>query len=351
MLTSRVRQPISGKRTVAVRIFLPSVLFLFLVLATFPEYAQNPKTNEVPIDQDDVIKVSTTLVTVPVSVMDRNGRFITDLDKQQFHIFEDGVEQEIAFFENADAPFTVALLLDVSDSTKQRLGQIKDAALAFINELRADDRIMLVTFDKRITVLCDPTNDRAAIQSVIGRIQSGGGTSLYDTIDLVASHSLRRVRGRKAIVMFTDGVDTTSRLATYEGTLRAAEELDALIYTIRYNTYDDLTKTQTTSFIPGQQPPQLVTSKGEPLDVAYKRAANYLQLLSDKSAGRFFYAASLSQLTGIFGRIAQELRERYSLGYYPSNKSEAKKRREVRVRLAIPNVAIHCRHTYIYTLR
>jgi len=98
----------------------------------------------------------------------------------------------------------------------------------------------------------------------------------------------------KAIVLFTDGVDTTSRSATYEGTLRAAEELDALVYAIQYNTYDDLTKSQTASVQAGEMHAQVVTSKGESLNVAYKRAGLYLQLLSDKSAGRFTTAASLS---------------------------------------------------------
>src|SRR5436190_5936765 len=109
-----------------------------------------------PADQEvDVIKVDTTVVTVPVRVMDRNGRFIPDLQAQQFQLFEDGAEQRIAFFENAEAPFTVALLLDVSDSTIRKLTQIKAAASAFVNQLRPDDRVMLVTFDSNVTVLCD----------------------------------------------------------------------------------------------------------------------------------------------------------------------------------------------------
>src|SRR5204862_4279479 len=137
-------------------------------------------------------------------------------------------------------PLPVALLLDVSDSTIRKLTQIKAAASAFVNQLRPDDRVMLVTFDSNVTVLCDPVSDRQLLQAAIGRVVSGGGTSLYDGLDLVVTKRLKQVRGRKAIVMFTDGVDTTSRTATYEGTLRAAEELDALVYSIQYNTFDDV---------------------------------------------------------------------------------------------------------------
>jgi Ca-activated chloride channel family protein len=309
---------------------------------------QNPPTQE---NQEDVIRISTTLVTVPVSVMDRNGRFISDLKQDQFRLFEDGVEQQIAFFENAEAPFTVALVLDVSDSTKAKLAQIKAAAVGFTNELRADDRVLVMVFDKNITVLCEPTSDRQTLQLAISHAQSGGGTSLYDAVDLAITTRLKRIRGRKAIVLFTDGVDTGSHSATYESTLRAAEELDALIYTIQFNTYDDVVKSQTASYPAGQMHPQVLTSKGESLDVAYKRATNYLQLLSDKSAGRFYYAAGLSQLAAIFAHIAAELREQYSLGYYPSNKSAEKKKRELRVRVSVPNIALRYRRSYIYAPR
>jgi VWFA-related protein len=283
--------------------------------------------------------------------MDRNGRFIPDLKQDQFRLFEDGVEQRIAFFDNEEQPFTVALLLDVSDSTASKLTQIKDAALAFVNELRADDRVMIVTFDKRITILCEATSDRRVFDEAIRRAQSGGGTSLYSAIDLVITKRLKQIRGRKAIVMFTDGVDTTSRDASYESTLRTAEELDAMIYAIQYDTYADVAKTQVdASLDPAQMSSGgVVTSKGEPLNVAYKRAERYLQLMPDKTGGRFYYAASLGHLKGIFARIAAELREQYSLGYYPSKKSATKSRRELKLKVSLPNVAIRSRRSYIYT--
>jgi len=315
-----------------------------------PVLSQIQKQTEPPQDVD-VIRVSTTLVTVPVSVMDRNGRFISDLKQDQFHLFEDGVEQQIAFFENAEQPFTVALLLDVSDSTAEKLGQIKNAAAAFVNELRADDQVLIMAFDKRITILCEASSDRRVLESAISRAQSGGGTSLYDAIDSIITKRFKQIRGRKAIVLFTDGVDTTSRDASYESTLRAAEELDALFYAIQFNTYADVSKTQTNnaSLDPVQGSSSVVTSKGEPLNVAYKRGERYLQLLPDKTGGRFYFAASLGYLKEIFVRIAAELREQYSLGYYPSNKSVTKRRRELKVKVNVPNVAIRSRRSYIYT--
>jgi Ca-activated chloride channel family protein len=327
--------------------------FLQLLLATIlsvSTFAQDKKPTP-PAEPDvDVLRVDTTLVTVPVSVMDHNGRFIPDLKQDHFHMFEDGVEQQIAFFENAEQPFTVALILDVSDSTVAQLAQIKNAAAAFISELRADDRVMVVTFDKRITILCEPTSDRQLLGTAINRAQSGGGTSLYGAVDLVVRERFKRIRGRKAIVLFTDGVDTTSQNATYESTLHTAEELDALIYTIRYNTYADVAGAEKTSVMdPVQGTTQMGTPRGESLTVAYKRGENYLKLLSDKTAGRSYDAASLDRLKEIFAKIAAELRQQYSLGFYPSNKSSTKRVRQLKVKVTEPNVVVRSRKTYLYS--
>src|SRR2546423_8178178 len=340
------------KRPSNFRVTVVLALGLITLVAGAAAHAQQPTPQKPADDQDvDVIKVSTTVVTVPVSVMDRNGRFVPGLEQDQFHLFEDGAEQRIAFFENAAQPFTIALMLDVSDSTKEKLVQIKSAATEFVNELKENDRVMVMVFDKNITVLCNPTSDRKLVASALDRLRAGGGTSLYDAVDLMAARQLKKIRGRKAIVLFTDGVDTTSNSATYESTLRAAEELDALIYSIQYNTLNDVARSPNGTVPPGEMANQVVTSRGEPLSVAYKRAGVYLQTLSDKSAGRFYYAAGLNYLKGIFSRIAAELREQYSLGYYPSNKSEDEKKRGVRVRVDMPNVALRYRRTYIYSPR
>ncbi|PYS83602.1 MAG: hypothetical protein DMF70_06345 [Acidobacteria bacterium] len=131
-----------------------------------------------PLDQDDdVLRISTNLVTVPISVMDRQGRFVPDLNESQFHLFEDGVEQRIAFFESAAKPFTVALLLDTSDSTRFKLEDIEDAALAFVDQLRADDRVLVAAFDKRVTLLTEATSSRRVLHDAIRRAQTGGGRS------------------------------------------------------------------------------------------------------------------------------------------------------------------------------
>ncbi|MBV9957350.1 MAG: VWA domain-containing protein, partial [Acidobacteria bacterium] len=125
---------------------------------TQPSAPQDDGPEEV--GDGDVVRVETALVSIPVSVSDRDGRYIPDLQKEDFRIFEDGVEQRVAYFASAEKPFTVALVLDVSDSTRFRLDEIQDAAIAFIDQLRPEDRVLVVSFDDKVHVLAEATNDR-----------------------------------------------------------------------------------------------------------------------------------------------------------------------------------------------
>src|SRR6266508_1160853 len=221
------------------RAFITSLISISLV------YAQNQNKSSQQAAEDDVIRVNTTFVTLPVSVMDSHGRLIQDLKREDFHLYEDGVAQEIAYFEppgdarpdSPHKPFTIALLLDVSDSTEFKLEQIRTVALAFLNLLHPEDRVIIVAFDKRVQILAEATNDRDTLSAAIKRARTGGGTSLYLAIDTVINRRLSRVAGRKAVVLLTDGVDTASIGATSDSTIRAAQSSDVVIYPIQYNTY------------------------------------------------------------------------------------------------------------------
>ena len=192
------------------------------------------------VGEGDVVKIETTLVSIPVSVMDRDGKYIPNLTKNDFRVWEDGAEQRVAYFASTEKPFTVALVIDTSASTRYKIEEIQDAAIAFVNQLRPDDKVMVVTFDDKIRVLQQATSDRNSLRNAILQIRIGYGTRLYDAIDQVINQYFNHVEGRKAIVLFTDGVDTTSKHATYESTVRDAEELDALIYPVEYDTSGDM---------------------------------------------------------------------------------------------------------------
>src|SRR5215208_2712604 len=214
--------------------------------ANYPNNRQSEKQQEqVPsgpeeVDAGDVIRVNTTLVTLHVSVMDRDGRYVPNLQKEEFRIWEDGVEQEVAFFQSVDKPFSLVLMLDTSPSTQFRLEDIQDAAISFVNQLRRDDKVMVVSFNDDIRILSEFTTDRNKLERAIQRARTDDGTRLYDAVDMVINEKLSRVQGRKAIVLFTDGVDTTSRRADYQSNVMDAQELDALIYPVQYDTSRDM---------------------------------------------------------------------------------------------------------------
>ena len=312
----------------------------------------------------DVVRIDTTLVTVPVSVLDRNGRFIPDLQKEDFHIYEDGIEQEIAYFASIEKPCTVILMLDTSASTWSKLGQIKDAAKAFVEQLRPDDQVGVISFGMGVKVQSEPTSDRKRIRKGIEGTSRGLSTHLYDAMDKLMKKYLNRIQGRKAVVLFTDGVDATSNNATYESTVHTAEELDALIYSIRYDTYApaadkgdaaDPTSRLRLPGILGKIPLPLPSigsnSGGGPGSsrADYDRGARYLQELADLTGGRVYEASrDLRDLQTAFSHIAEELGRQYGIGYYPRKKGEAGERRQIKVRTNRTDVAVRSRDNYIY---
>lgn len=327
-------------------------------------------TDSTPLEvgEGDVVRVDTNLVTVPVSVFDRQGRFVTGLRQQDFRIFENGVEQELAYFEPTEKPFTVALLLDTSSSTRFRLWDIQEAAIAFARQLQPQDKVLVVTFNDEVLLLTEATSDQNLISDVITvNARTGNSTRLYDAVDLVIKERLNKIQGRKAIVLFTDGVDTSSFMANYESTIREVEELDALVYPIQYDTFEDVSVTSggsvtiTTSSsswpFPGSSRSSTVTynlpSVGTPAPgttrADYERAGRYLSALAEKTGGQLYRADDPRQLAQVFSKIAEELRRQYSLGYYPKTPPHDKgERRQIRVRVNRADMAVRARNEYVF---
>ena len=324
------------------------------------------------VDAGDVIRVSTTLVTIPVSVMDRDGRYVPNLQKEEFRIWEDGVEQEVAFFQSVDKPFSVVLMLDTSPSTEFRLEDIQDAAITFVNQLRRDDRVMVVSFNDDIKMLSEFTTDREKLERAIRHARTDDGTRLYDAVDMVINQQLSRVQGRKAIVLFTDGVDTTSRHATFDSNIMDAQELDALIYSVQYDTSEDMNGNNYPVGRPGDvwgqilggifgggrrngrrggggggggggYPPARGTARDD-----YQLADRYLSELANNTGGREYHADSLQNMSTAFANVAEELRRQYSIGYYPKRPPQPGQRRQIRVRARQPNLAVRARDSYIF---
>jgi len=204
-----------------------------------PVQQKEPAPEPTPPDQDvETLKTDTDLVTVPVIASSRNGKYIADLTKEEFKLSEDGVPQEIAFLATVNAPFHVVLLLDTSASTKEKLPMIQRAAVAFVEQLNTTDKVKVISFDDRVRDLNDFTSDKALLRAVISKTTPGEGTKVYDAFER-GLNSLRPITGRRAIVIFTDGVDWHSDAATFEGTLKNLDELGVIVYPIRFDTRAD----------------------------------------------------------------------------------------------------------------
>lgn len=298
-----------------------------------------------PADTDsEVVKIETNLITVPVSVFDRNGLYIPGLKKENFKIFEDGKEQQIAVFETTDKPFTVVLMIDTSPSTAYKIEEIHAAATAFVDQLKPQDSVMVIEFNGNIKVRTEPTNDREQIYKAIRKANFGDGTSLYDAVDFALRKRISKIAGRKAIVLFTDGVDTTSRKANYDSTVDMAEESDCLIFPIYFNTFFDNNRRINSPF------PDL-GGGGRPVGTSsaeYAVGKQYLTDLAAYTGGRIFRPESTpGGLTAAFEGIAEELRRQYNIGYVPINEGKPGQRKEIKVRVDRPNLVLRSRDSYI----
>lgn len=357
-----------------------------------PAGQRAPQTDEpVEVGDDEVLSVNTTLVTLPVSVTDRVGKYIPDLRKEDFRVYEDGVEQQVAYFATVEKPFTVALIIDTSASTRYRIEEIQDAAISFVDQLRPEDRVMVVSFDDEVRVLAEATNDRRILREAIRRTRTGGNTRLYDAVDFVINSRLSRIDGRKAVVLFTDGVDTSSRQANYQSTVRDAEEIDALIYPVQYDTYSDTSGGNNNGggfpYPGGGGSRRGGGTAGTIADILgnvifggggvtigngggngsggngggggtttctgcsrsdYERADRYLEDLARMTGARRYDAERQRDLSATFALVAEELRRQYSLGYYPKVTPHTGERRHVKVRVTRPDLAVQTRDTYVF---
>jgi len=331
-----------------------------------PVATPTPSTDTVIGDSDEEIRVETNLVTMPVSVLDRDGRFVSGLSQRDFEIYENGAKQKIEYFQSVEQPFTVVLLIDVSPSTQFRIDEIQNAAITFVNQLRPDDRVMVIAFDEDVRVLTEPTNNRRQIQNAIRMAEFGDGTSLYEAVDYALNRELKRIQGRKAVVIFTDGVDTTSRRANYQSTIADAEEGEALIYPIRFNTQRDgfggggggrgmgyPRRRQSTGWggmigiILGGQLPQVQTRGAGSSSQEYETGRRYLDTLASNSGGRKFEADTTYDLDAAFSGIAEELRRQYSVGYYPESVGQKGERRQIKVRVMRQNLVVRAKTSYV----
>src|SRR5438034_3881169 len=332
-----------------------------------------PQTNSSveEVGEGDVVRVETQLVSVPTVVTDRNGHPVTGLRAENFAVFEDGRAQRVTNFATTGAPFEIALLLDTSGSTREELGLIRDAAKAFVGALRSGDRVALVAFNNApqngpavaaVEVLSALTSDRRLLSNAIDNIGTSNGTPFYDALGRIADQVFRdppreEVRGRRAIVALTDGVDSSSN-SGYDESRAKLLRAGLACYFIQVSTEDyvedrllkdcqddgqlSLSAKQLERFrqlfVPRAQKEDYQDfcrlGQFERMDISrqlYNLARREMDEMATASGGKNFAAAALQDARAAFAQVANEIGTQYSLGYYPANKSRDGKFRQIKV--------------------
>ena len=347
------------------------VVVLMLANLATATSTSRPLPQEKRADEQPV-RLNTTLIQVPAIVTDRNGSFVADLSQADFTISEDGKRQDISMFAAVKQPFTAVLVLDTSNSAGDRLSAIQNSAVEFTKQLRQADRLMVIAFDNEVRQLTDFTDDQGELERAIKGTESGFGKLLYEAITR-ALDELKNVEGRRAVILFSDGVDMRSIEATAESSTRMAEETGAVIYVVHFDTRwwieaearrqeIEHPKRKTPFDVDGRIPlppdyggpdpsptgipnpkkprievggpsgPPVVVNPGDPstqripneppdeitatLNKTYGEADFYLRTISSRTGGKVYRADTLADTRSAFSAIANELRNQYLIGYY-----------------------------------
>lgn len=284
-------------------------------IATTASVAKDSRTGKQ--DQDDVVRVSTDLVVLNVTVLDKNGKFVPGLKRADFQILEDGVEQKLSAFSAEETPFAAAILLDTSGSMETRLTLGRSAAIRFLDGLREEDVAAVYSFDTKVEQWGDFSPGRDLPPRVY-LLKTKTMTALNDAVVRAADDLAKREEKRRAIVVLSDGGENYSR-ASADKALDRASLAGATIYGVN------------------------MSEQGPKRDIA---AAGILRNLAEKSGGRYIDTPGGLELRDSFGAIAEELGHQYTIAYRSTNRSRDGKWRKVEVKLAKPDVAVRTRKGY-----
>ena len=269
--------------------------------------------------------VGVEVVNLNLSVTDVKGRYVTDLGERDLAVYEDGVRQEICLFTQEKWPISLAVLVDGSGSMNPVLPVAQDAAARLLRTLGPRDQASIVQFNRRAAVLQDYTSDLPALEGAVRRIQAEGETALYTSLYVTLKGLAARRKdgelGRRAVVVLSDGEDTVSAV-TDEQVLELARRAEVAVYAI------------------GLLPPRAGSSGRAPVPTYF------LSALARDTGGRAYFPATLGELDGVYGQIAEELRTLYGLGYVSSNLARDGKWRQIAIQALRANLLVRHRSGY-----
>jgi Ca-activated chloride channel homolog len=293
-----------------------SMAFLFAIQAAFPIHGQPSAT---PSNQREnsqyLIRADVDLVVLNATVMDKAKHFVPDLIKANFRVFEDGVEQKISMFSHEDIPVTMGLVIDNSGSMREKRDQVNAAAISFVKTSNPEDEVFVVNFNQEIYLdsVDDFTSDVGKLKEALSRIDSRGGTALYDAVDASLDHIRKGQKDKKILLVITDGDDDASKISLNH-MMQVAIESDVTVYAIGIFSREDRLNDRT----------------------MVRRSKKTLTMLARATGGAAYFPDHLSDVETICTQVAYDIRSQYTIGYYPSKPATDGKYRTVRVQLKQP---------------
>ncbi|MEW6128217.1 MAG: VWA domain-containing protein [Acidobacteriota bacterium] len=324
-----------------IRSQISALLILFLVVGSLAQSGRKP--TGAPANGDDTIKLRAEEVLLNISVFDSFGRQATDLKREDFVIAEDMQRQDIASFQIGRVPVNVVMLLDASGSVVGEIVSLRDSAIRFVSELDANDKVSIIEFHTTNELLQDWTSNGEDVRHAISwrykpgmvRTTSGntqyGSTALYDSIFLAADEQLAKVEGRKAIIILTDGDDTSSKI-TYNQALASIIKSGAVVYVI--SKAQQMIKAMNGALYRGAAVQR------------FERAERIMTELCRKTGGQLFSPLKDEEMKEIYAQIARELKNQYIITYVPKNEKRDGNLRSIKVFLSRGGYTARTRDSY-----
>ena len=301
------------------RLGISSFLLLFLALLSFqcaqPVNAQTSLPSTPPANippppgygppgqssGDHKLKSDVELVALHVTVADQHGNFVPNLNSGNFRVFENKIEQKISLFSRDDVPVTMGLIIDNSASMREKREQVNTAAMTFVRTSNPQDEAFVVNFNDEYYLDTDGdfTSDEKNLEEALSRIDSRGSTAFYDALVGSLEHLKKAHRDKRVLLVVTDGVDNSSR-ESFEDTVKVAEQSNAAIYAIGVFSEDDR----------------------EHAKADVRKAKRDLKTLADATGGQAYFPDTLADVAPICQQVAHEIRNQYTLGYYPTDASK-----------------------------
>jgi Ca-activated chloride channel homolog len=310
-----IRSAVSGRANT-------SALLVTACLCGSFVYAQQASTGA----QKPAFRANVDVVSLSVTVTDAMNRYVTDLDATEFSVFEDGLKQNVTFFNRSQQPIALSLLLDTSASMEQHLPTLQIAATNFVRRLKPKDIAQVIDFDSRVEIRQAFTANQADLEAAIHQTSAGGSTSLHNAI-YIALRELRKVKAvaeedvrRQALIVFSDGEDTSS-LVSFDEVLDLAKRSETAIYTIALRGTDTQAK-------------------------GFREAEFTLRTLARETGGRAFFPLKVEDLAGVYAQIADELASQYTIGYSSQNLKRDGSWRRLVVQTSRPNLTSRTKNGY-----